>query len=283
MTPLAFLTLLGCAGTLQWHSVLWWWDQVGPTGVAWSLVLELVALWFWFRPGWANRTAGAVASVIVLAGPLHHVAAPLWQARTEASAERASAAAKLESVRGEIEAQRQTLAGYRKRSEDRLGWRDVQEQTSRRLAKLRQRERELLARRATLSAAGPVALELVTLLQLGALLLYQAGTITAVTHLSAAHRRRQHPATPRNTRTEQATAQATPADPRRQLAEDLERHKAVRGLSQGALADAVGVPRQEIGRALSHAEKATKGERTASATTWQRVEGYLQHQEEREK
>ncbi|MFP4615541.1 MAG: helix-turn-helix domain-containing protein [Thiohalorhabdus sp.] len=277
MTPLALLTLLGCVATLQYHSVLWWLDQVGWSGVAISLVLEVVAVWFWFRPGW-GRVFGAAASVIVLAGPLHHTAAPLFQARDAAAAERAAVSAKLDSLRDEIQTQRQTLAGYRERSEERVGWRDVQERASETLAELRDRERDLVARQAAMQSSGPVALELVTLLQLGALLLFQMGTITSVTHLSAAYRRRQHPETPRNTQPQQAA----PEDPRLALAGRLDRHMADRGLSQSAVADAAGVPRQEVGRALRHAETRAQGGRTASATTWQRLGQYLQ-QEERAK
>jgi len=251
MTPLALLTILGCVATLQYHSVLWWLDQVGWSGVAISLVLEVVAVWFWFRPG-LGRVFGAAASVIVLAGPLHHTATPLFQARDAAAAERAAVASKLASLREEIRTQRQTLAGYRERSEERLGWRDVQERASGRLAELRRRERQLVARQASLEASGPVALELVTLLQLGAFLLFQTGTITSVTYLSAVYRRRNQPDTPRNTHPEQPEPEPTPADPRLKLAERLERHKKARGMNQEALAEEVGVPRPEIGRALAH-------------------------------
>ncbi len=278
MTALALLTLLGCVVTLQYHSVLWWMEQVGWSGVAISVVLEVVAVWFWFRPGW-GRVFGAAASVIVLAGPLHHTAAPLFQARDAAAAERAAVAAKLDSLREEIRTQRRTLAGYRERSEERLGWRDVQERASSRLAELRQRERELLARQASLEASGPVALELVTLLQLGAFLLFQVGTITAVTHLSSVYQRRNQPETPRNTPSEQPEPSATPADPRLKLAERLERHKKALGMSQEELAEEVGVPRPEIGRALRHAEAMAGRGRPASAKTWQRVEEHLQQEE----
>jgi hypothetical protein len=188
MRWLAWITLAGCAGTVQWHSALWWLGQVGPSGVAWSVVLEVVALWFWYHPAAGMRTIGAVASAVVLAGPLHHVAAPLWQETAAASAERAAVTGKLDSVRQQIEAQRDTLAGYRRRSAERTGWRDVQERASQRLAELRERERRLLAQRAGLADAGTVALSLVTLLQAVALLLMQAGTITSVTHLSATYR-----------------------------------------------------------------------------------------------
>jgi len=55
---------------------------------------------------------------------------------------------------------------------------------------------------------------------------------------------------------------------------------AARDLSQQDVATAAGVQRQEIGRALRHADALAGRGRTASATTWQRVEGYLQPQED---
>jgi len=144
MRFLAVLTIIGCVGTVQWHSALWWWDQVGPVGIGWSIVLELVALWFWYSGGAWLRSVGAVASLVVLLGPLHHVTAPLWQHSNTVATRVEVVQQKLNSVQQEIEAQRKTLQGYRERSEDRIGWRDVQEKASQRLAELREKQRRLL-------------------------------------------------------------------------------------------------------------------------------------------
>lgn len=274
--PLAALTLVGCTATLQYHSVLWWTGQVGPSGVAWSLVLELVAFWFWFHGTVARRVIGAAASVIVLIGPLHHVAGPLWQQTAAQTAERAELSARLDSLRSEIEAQRETLAGYRQRSQERVGWRDVQEAASQRLAKLRQKERDLLARRAELSGSGPVALELVTVLQLGALLLYQVGAITALTHLAGAIRERRHGDTSRDvTQHAEPEQDGVPDESLVTLQQRLSDYMERTGYNRTDLAERLGVHRQEIGRALGHKGLAISGKRTASATTWRAVEQHL--------
>jgi hypothetical protein len=75
----AALLLIGGIGLLQYHAILFWTAAVDPlTGWAWSLLLECAALWCWSHHRAAIRWGlGAVATVLVLAGPLYQVAKPL--------------------------------------------------------------------------------------------------------------------------------------------------------------------------------------------------------------
>ena len=46
-------------------------------GIVWSLVLEGTALWLWYQRRIGTRFLGLCASLLLLAGPLHQVSAPL--------------------------------------------------------------------------------------------------------------------------------------------------------------------------------------------------------------
>jgi hypothetical protein len=56
--PLFPILILPLAITLlQWHSVPFWQAQVGFwPGLGWSVLLELISLWVWFRPGRRRRS-----------------------------------------------------------------------------------------------------------------------------------------------------------------------------------------------------------------------------------
>ena len=64
---------------LQSHGIPFWQAQVGWwPGLGWSLLLELISLWLWFRQGrrWWRPMAWA-ATLLLLAGPLYRVSDPL--------------------------------------------------------------------------------------------------------------------------------------------------------------------------------------------------------------
>jgi hypothetical protein len=293
-TALAVGTLAFCAGTIQWHSLAWWVDQVGWSGVGFSLGLELYAAWAWTNRGRHWAVAGAVASAVALAGPLHHIGAPVWQQYQQARAQQTAVTAELSSLRQQIATQRETLQGYRERSEDRLGWRDVQERASARLQELRDRERALLAERARLAGAGPAGVELVTLIMLLALPLLQTGTVATLRYLSA-HRRAATAANTEATAPDPAPAPtprpkpatAAPAfarDRRDEIAHRLWQHMDRNRLSQPQIAQALSdeertIPRPEVTRLVNHSKYQERGEsRLASNDTFARAERYLQEQ-----
>jgi hypothetical protein len=77
---LSWIVLLGTVVLLQVHGIAFWRSQVGSYGIGWSLLLEVVALWLWARPQWVSRLLGAVASILLLLGPLVQIATPLLDA-----------------------------------------------------------------------------------------------------------------------------------------------------------------------------------------------------------
>ena len=70
--------LFGAIGLLQYHSIQFWQLFTEPgIGIVWSLVLEGTALWLWYQRHIGTRFLGLCASLLLLAGPLHQVSAPL--------------------------------------------------------------------------------------------------------------------------------------------------------------------------------------------------------------
>lgn len=75
------LVLSGAIAIVQWHSIAFWSAQINPAiGWLWSVALEAAALWLWYRPGKVYALLGAGASLLLLAGPMHQIAAPILDA-----------------------------------------------------------------------------------------------------------------------------------------------------------------------------------------------------------
>lgn len=62
---------------------------LGPwVGWGWSILLELISLWLWYRPEsgviawWVWRTVALTTTMLLLTGPLYQVSAPLFASRS---------------------------------------------------------------------------------------------------------------------------------------------------------------------------------------------------------
>lgn len=146
--------LLACEVLLQWHGWGFWAGNFDATaGPGLSVVLAVLAASWWataaWSRGWAAKAAnyglGVTASLVLLAGPLFQVTAPLVRAQL-ADGERASELAGLDAaiVSREVE-----LAKYINITETgRRGWFGLIEDTRGQISALR-------TRRATLAASAP--------------------------------------------------------------------------------------------------------------------------------
>jgi hypothetical protein len=111
--------LIGCIGLLQYHSIAFWSANVDPlTGAFWSVVIEGAALWLWSDRRLARRALGVVATLLLLAGPMYQVSAPLFQEEVDvvATAERRA------ELQGEVTQLQTSLAVYEANSQERGGW-----------------------------------------------------------------------------------------------------------------------------------------------------------------
>lgn len=119
----ALVLLIAAIGLMQYHAIMFWSEHVDKaTGWAWSLLLEGSALWLWSSQKMAHRMLAAVATLLVLAGPLYQVSAPLiseWQATDRgavANVERTAA------LTAEISSLETALNTYLNNSATRQGW-----------------------------------------------------------------------------------------------------------------------------------------------------------------
>ena len=176
--------LAGGVALLQWHSIRFWSAQVGATGWAWSVLLEGVALWLWYRGRLAMRLLGLIASTLLLAGPLYQVGMPLAQelgAANEAGAARARTVTLLE---GRVASLKQQLSTYLDNSRSRSGWLPAIARTEHELKEAETELRALYtARRESVPQLGNVR-HAVIAMQAVALLLFQVTNILALRTLA---------------------------------------------------------------------------------------------------
>ncbi len=110
-----YLIIITAAALMQWHSIQFWTNQVGPSGIGWSLMLESVVIWYW----WNSRIILAlIASILLLFGPIYEITKPaLENIRHQDQVERQNQMDLAEITRLE-----NSLKTYEKNSENRIGW-----------------------------------------------------------------------------------------------------------------------------------------------------------------
>ncbi len=136
--PLLILPL--AVGLLQWHSIAFWQARVGLwVGAGWSVLLELISLWLWFRPGhrwW--RPMAMVATLLLLAGPLHQVSDPLVRDLANLRDADPALASQVTVLQGQIAEAKQSLDRYQTLSlAGRFGWQGKIDEVETRLAAFR--------------------------------------------------------------------------------------------------------------------------------------------------
>ena len=269
--------LLVATTILQSHAVPYWMAQAGYWGIVWSVGAEVLAWWFLSRCGW-HRAVGVAAAAVVVGGPLAQMTLPIVsdaqaEARTAHSLEE-----RIRSLRQDIQAATDRARDHRQQAAELRHYSDGRHRQQVELAKdaeqeasaLRKRRRALQEKLAAQDPDGLSASEHLHLfLHSGILLVAWLGSMSAVTALSAGSNRK-----PSHRNTVSDTAHVTD-DPRVTLAERLAAYMEQHDVSQAWVAEAAGVQRPEVGRALSHAQLSAEGKRTASATTWQRLSDYL--------
>lgn len=174
--PLPIILIVGGIALLQIHAIEFWIEHTGKTGVLWSLIIEMSALWLWSKRGWPTLLA-IVASTLALAGPLYQVATPVineLQSNTQSTVNNQQSKALLTEEIASLEA---SLVTYNNNSEKRLGWAELIAETQNRLFQARAELKQ-----ATTATSPPLAWQAwaVVLLQAIALLLVQLVVVMAI-------------------------------------------------------------------------------------------------------
>ena len=190
--PLATGVLLAsCIGLLQYHSVQFWIERTGsPIGLAWSLLLEGAALWLWSDRRTARRLLGALATLLLLAGPLYQVSAPLLDDSSRAGRQTTAARERQHDIKGELETLETALAAYLTNSVSRQGWVARIDHTQARIEQLRTEQSAITAERADAPEPRPWQQIAVIGMEALAITLFQLVAVLAIGELRDESRRR---------------------------------------------------------------------------------------------
>ena len=120
---LAIMVWISAELLLQIHGICFWLEHGGLHGWLWSVVLCVATVWFWLHHKPVIRyTFGVVASLLLLAGPLWQVGAPLVDAIEQRNAQQRNVALQVETLRNSEALQVATLQTFLRNSEARTGW-----------------------------------------------------------------------------------------------------------------------------------------------------------------
>lgn len=178
------LVTAGCIGLLQVHGIRFWSVQIGPIGWAWSALLELAALWLWWRRSVAMRSLGLLASVLLLAGPLYQVGSPLIEDLVLATHTDRSRDRLVPMLESEIAMLERQLAAYTANSKHRAGWLPSIEETAARLSTSRARLADLYVQPPAATAEQTTQRAGVIAMQLVALVLFQVTAVLGITAMA---------------------------------------------------------------------------------------------------
>lgn len=279
---LSILVLIGAITLLQIHGIEFWTGRVGAIGILWSLLLEGVALWLWYQPSASRRTLGLVASLMLLAGPLHQVAVPVLQEMENSKHADSARLAQISIVREKISGLEKSMETFLKNSEARTGWLKTIQESERRQTEAREELAGLLAVPAQ-AALGWSQLGIV-LMQGGALILFQLTAVLIIVSLSSVSRnsgprKQQYPGgTPVETESETLeTKQETSSNPDvAQLSERLEEHLARRKLAAKTFAEMYRLNPRDVSLIRNHSRRAAEGKQVAPPGAVRRVAEILE-------
>lgn len=121
-TLVSIIILLSCVCLLQIHGIAFWTEKIGIYGWGWSLLLEVSALWLWYRPKFTYRLLAILVSLLTLAGPIHHVTSPIIAASHQVTNEATASHIMLKNLESEKVRLEDQLSTYQSNSEKRTGW-----------------------------------------------------------------------------------------------------------------------------------------------------------------
>lgn len=110
-----YFIIISAAIMMQYHSIHFWIEQVGYSGVGWSLMLEFVVIWYWFNQ---KSFLAITASLLLLMGPIYKITEPAVS-RIKQN-EQMLVLNKLDSK--EVVRLEASLKTYEKNSQSRVGW-----------------------------------------------------------------------------------------------------------------------------------------------------------------
>ena len=292
---LAIPVVVLCCGIclLQAHSLTFWRDAIGDwTGYAWSVQLEAISLWLWFRAdGWGSpwRWIAVVTTLLLLVGPLYQVSSPLFvQGARSAAFEKEMA--RVDGLSATFQANSRARVGWAGRLDDAEAYR-----------------RMLFARRWGGSSGEPETQtplrsdwqrHLIIALQIVSILVFQPCIILAITTVSAHFRQVANSGDNTASDTETAALPAqTPdanepistvpapssakadANPTDELVLRLQRIVKMQlgqGRGYAEIVEATGIQKPYLSLLMNHFDRSARGDRTLGVEALRRMETMFQ-------
>jgi len=155
---------------MQWHSIAFWIEYAGYTGVGFSLALEMVALWLWWQ---RNLWLALTASILLISGALFQVSLPTIETLTRNNTNEIL----VTSYKAEIKQLTNSLIQYDSNSNKRIGWSGRIDRAHQDLSNARSKLRDLLSVK---SPETRTRLYLIVLMQGLALIILMRSQIIAV-------------------------------------------------------------------------------------------------------
>ncbi len=258
------LLIVGGIVLIQYHAVAFWSEAVGPaTGWAWSILLELIALWLWYQP--KTRLLAFMATALVLSGPLYGVTAPIAKQYSLTASQKASEPERVALLREAIASERRALQTFLTNSQQRSGWLPA---IQRARAELSERRAELNSLLTPRRQPLPIQQATIMVLQAVALTLVQISNVLAITTIADSQRetpkgkaRKQKGQRKEARASARSTATRNPKVAQVQTA--LRRHLEGEGISARAFANRHGFTPRDISLVFHDQENRTAGKRTA--------------------
>lgn len=269
--------LLGCLFLLQLHGIFFWKKTVGWSGVVWSLLLDVMLVWLWIRPGLFEKLLGLIVCGLTLSGPFYEVGEPLLREINEVLEYEAMALKKYEAdkllnvqkeeaLENEIELLQASLLVYQQNSKQRAGWLPAIEAVRDEI-KLAREELNKVQSKSELAPSlnagifDVFANSLVVLMQLASLVLFQIVAVLCLVSLRP-NRYQQELTTGTDTSKLEPKPSLSSVE---QLAQQLEDYLSAKGLTQKAFADLFGFSPRDVSLLRNHKKRLANGQRTASA------------------
>lgn len=192
--PCAILFL--CISLLQWHSLRFWAEAIGPSGYPWSVASEIISLWLWFKPGkrWIRPLAWAT-TLLLLTGPLYRVTDPLIQEALLKENLSVAISVEKQLLDQAISEKQEELRSFLVIAQTRVGWQGKINEAQAALEMKRERLTELFANGHTpthTEAIGNISRlswqrRAIIIMQLLSILIFQATIILSIITLSKSY------------------------------------------------------------------------------------------------
>lgn len=156
---------------MQYHSIHFWIEQVGYSGVGWSLMLEFVVIWYWFNE---KAFLAIIASLLLLIGPIYKITEPAVSSIKQN--EQIRILNQLDSK--EVIRLESSLKTYEQNSQSRIGWSGRIDRIQTQIDINNDRIRERISNNSTLDFSISLAIALAQILALMVIMTAQALAIS---------------------------------------------------------------------------------------------------------